>query len=321
MKDFVSYENPFDIEGSIIPYHRPYPLSFEEIEWIQEKIKEILKSGQLTNGEWVKALESAIKQIYDVEYVITTSNCTLGITLCFQYLNWLQSIEIPNFTWISPYFMLYHRRFEYIDIDKESWLAQMDGEDRYNLYFPTHTFGNIIELKGCNCIYDGAHSLGSKIKEFGDATVLSLAPTKLVTSCEGGLILTNNNALAEVVEVKRDKCARMSEIHAIIGLATLKHLKEIKRWKKKLYNFYKKSIPGQFQKIPIDSNYNTIGFLNTENLIIPDHIETRQYYEPFLQSGNYCPNSIKVYKKMVCLPSYFNCNYKQIVEDIKEAND
>ena len=112
----------------------------------------------------------------------------------------------------------------------------------------------------------------------------------------------------------------MSEIHALIGLATLEHLDDIRLWKEKVYNYYKSHIPGQFQEIPISSNYNTIGFLNTENLEIPKHIETKQYYEPVFDM-ELMPNAFEVYKHMICLPSYYNCPYVDIVDDILELNE
>ena len=112
----------------------------------------------------------------------------------------------------------------------------------------------------------------------------------------------------------------MSEVHAIIGLQTLTHLDEVLEWKEKVYNYYKEHLPGIFQKIPYQSNYNTIGFLNEENLKIPSHIEYRKYYDPIFEQELY-PNTDYVFSKIICLPSYYNCPYEQIVEDIKEANE
>lgn len=302
-----------------IPYHKPFPLPEKELDELVIAIKSVIKSGNLTNGDFVKILEDKIKDLYDVEYVIATSNCTIGITLCLQYLAPLYTIEMPNFTWISPYLMNQYSPKVFVDINKKTWLMEDLGEG-IKLCFPTHTFGNIIELKNDHqAIYDGAHALGSKIKKFGDATVLSLAPTKLVTSCEGGLVLTNQKYLDDFVRFRRDKCARMSEIHALIGLKTLNYLDEILQWKEEVYHYYKSYIPGQFQEIPIHSNFNTIGFLNTEDLKIPKHIETKQYYEPIFQI-DLLPNAYEVYKQIVCLPSYYQCPFTDIVDSILELN-
>ncbi|KKL14580.1 hypothetical protein LCGC14_2514230 [marine sediment metagenome] len=223
-----------------IPYHKPLQFSALETEILIAKIKGVLKSGMLTNDEYVRELEFMIGDMYGVEYCIATSNCTMGLFLSFQCLQsgLLLDIEMPNFTWMSPYMMFNGYPTHFIDIDKETWLMKDIGTG-IKLSFPTHTFGNLIEISNSPVIYDGAHALGSRIKEFGDATVLSLAPTKLVTSCEGGLVLTNQQYLAEFVRFRRDRCARMSEIHALIGLATLEHLDMILAWKEEV----QKSMP------------------------------------------------------------------------------
>lgn len=314
-----------------IPYHRPFPLPEKELNELVIAIKSVIESGDLTNGVFVEILEERIKELYDVEYVIATSNCTMGLFLCFQYEGTYNTVHMPNFTWISPYLCIPNDK-KFCDIDKETWLIKdynkldfweksLTGTKDNFLLFPTHTFGNIIEIeRDYHVIYDGAHALGSKIRKFGDATVLSLAPTKLITSCEGGLVLTNQKYLADFVRFRRDKCARMSEVHALIGLATLPYLGEVLKWKEMVYHYYKSYIPGQFQVIPINSNYNTIGFLNTENLRIPEHITTKQYYEPVYQV-DLLPNAYEVYKQMVCLPSYYQCPYVDIVDNILELNN
>lgn len=307
-----------------IPYHKPFALEPDELKDLGKEIKGVLKSGDITDGKYVELLEDMIKEIYDVDYVIATSNCTMGLFFCFQYKRWIRTVYMPNFTWISPYLVIPLTK-SFFDIDKKTWLmANYEDFIHWNkneLLFPTHTFGNIIEIgRDYNVIYDGAHALGSVINKFGEATVLSLAPTKLVTSCEGGLVLTNEKHLADFVRFRRSKCARMSEVHALVGLYTLRHISEIIAWKKRVYHYYKSYIPGVFQEIPHDSNFNTIGFLNIENLKIPDHIKTKQYYEPIFQV-DLLPNAFEVFSKMVCLPSYYDCSYVQIVEDIKEANE
>ena len=302
-----------------IPYHKPFPLDDDRLETLSNQIKDVIKSGQLTNGDYVKKLEDNIAEMYGIEFCIATSNCTVGIFLSFQYEASLPyKIHMPNFTWISPYLCIPNKK-QFYDIDPETWLMK-DWPERNDHIFPTHTFGNIIEIdKEYHVIYDGAHALGSVIKKFGDATILSLAPTKLITSCEGGLVLTNEKYLADFVRFRRDKCARMSEVHALIGLKTLEHLPTILEWKEKVHHYYKSYIPGQFQKIPLNSNYNTIGFLNIEKLEIPKHIETKQYYEPVFDM-ELMPNAFEVYKQMVCLPSYYDCPYVDIVDDILELN-
>lgn len=304
-----------------IPFHKPYPWSKEDREIILQNIENKLISGQLTKGAVVEQLEEAIKELYNVKYCIATSNATLGLFFCRKYFEWFVGpLHLPNFTWPSFYYMMASNSFiRFHDINPKTWL--MENDYMGGVVMATHTFGSITETprKFRNkIIYDGAHSLGCKLKDIGDATVFSLAATKIITSCEGGLVITNNKKLAHYLKKYRDLCCRMSEVHAIIGLYTLQFLDEVLKWKRKVFHCYKKTIPGRFQEIPIESNYNTIGFLNTEKLIIPDNIEIKQYYEPIKKMFMNCNY---VYSNMVVLPSYYNCNYKKIVYNIKKVND
>ena len=210
-------------------------------------------------------------------------------------------METQSFAWFSSKWALQTSNINiiYHDINKETWLL----EDSSWNQLPIHTFGNIKHYsynKPNSYVFDGAQALGSVIKDFGLATIFSLAPTKLITSCEGGVIVTNDDELATKIKFLRDKVSRMSEINAIWGATTLRRLDEMLEWKRECREYYEKNLPGEFQKIPIDSNNATIGFLT--DMKMPPEIEFRKYYMP-LESG--FPNTNYVYGKIVCLPSWF----------------
>ena len=101
-------------------------------------------------------------------------------------------------------------------------------------------------------VTDDAHTYGAKLGDrfagtFGDAGVFSFYPSKIITTAEGGLITTNNDELAEKCRVVRNHGTRrnegeyqgldygytcdmpstnyrMSEFHAVLGLAQNKYL-------------------------------------------------------------------------------------------------
>lgn len=112
----------------------------------------------------------------------------------------------------------------------------------------THIFGNpcecdaleeIAERNTIPIVYDCAHALGATYKgkpigDFGRASVFSLSPTKMITSCEGGMIVTKDAYLAERLRILRNYGtengyeqhipglnARMSEVHALFGIESL----------------------------------------------------------------------------------------------------
>lgn len=283
----------------MIPYHRPFV--------------KYNGSYMLSNGDKVRELEKAIKELYDVDYVIACSSCTQGLMLAISLIKgWY---HIPAFTWISVKYALnlMKQSYSYLDISKTTWHI---NDFNVPCSIPNHTFGSVYESATERVIYDGAHALGSKIKEFGLATIFSLAPTKLVTSCEGGIIVTNDKERYDYLKELRDRVSRMSEPNAAYGLETLKSLDEVLAWKKKLFNYYSHHLPGIFQQIPHNSNYNTIGFLT--DLKIPPHIEYKKYYEPLDFS---LPNTKFVYNHIVCLPSWYGVDYEKVVDDILSYNE
>lgn len=294
----------------IIPYHRPIITSLSDM---------LGKSHMLSNDKYVQKLEEEIKKFYDVEYAIACSSCSQGLLLSLQVaeeLLYFTHVQTPTFAWFSSKWAIETLgiNIHFRDINPNTWL--MHEFKNTDIYLPIHTFGNIFEIDEPYTIFDGAHALGAKIRNFGLATVFSLAPTKLITACEGGIIVTNHQEIAERIIDLRNKVSRMSELNAIWGLETLKHLDEMLKWKKRCYHYYKKHLEGQFQEIPNNSNYNTIGFLT--ELEIPGNIEYQQYYKPLVSGFS---NTDIVYEKMICLPSWYGVDYKLIVELIKKKNE
>lgn len=297
-----------------IPYHEPIKLSEYDKKTIQIRYDICLDSGQLSNGFWVQELEHEIKKKYKVEYCIATSSCTQALLLCLSQVN--DHIQLPAFNWWSDLYVLdfLQKKRYWLDIDPETWLP-IEEYVVPSLYL--NTFGNVGQSHNPKSIYDSSHCLGAKFKDIGLATCISLAPTKLITAGEGGLILTNDELFATKVTELRNRCCRLPEINAILALQTLNYLDEIMKWKRFVRNYYEKHLPGQFQKIEYDSNHNTIGFLT--HLAMPGHIDTRQYYVP-ISDYSKLPNTKHVYERMVCLPSHYDAPIKKITESILEVN-
>ena len=286
----------------MIPYHRPFPLTID--------FTDIFESGKYSNGIYCRALESEIERMYNCT-CYSCSSGTQGLMILNARLNH-EPVHLLSFTWKSVEYMLKMSGspITYEDIDYDTWLMNYDKHNGYSIR--QHTFGNVDVIYYYG-IYDGTHALGSKFPNLGKGTVLSLAPTKLITSGEGGLILLKEPN--ETIKEYRDKCSRMSEFHAKIGLEYLKHLDKMLQWKKKVFEYYKEHLNGRFQEIPYDSNYNTIGMIT--ELKMPDTVEFKKYYEP-LKKG--FATTDYIYSKIVCLPSWYGCPYKEIVELIEEEN-
>lgn len=119
---------------------------------------------------------------------------------------------------------------------------------------PVHVYGNpcdvdavgaIARRHGLRVVYDAAHAFGVRLDgvplvAYGDASVLSFHATKVLNSVEGGAVcLRNNEALRTRLELVRNfgimdeehveavgGNAKMSELHAAMGLCNLRHFEE-----------------------------------------------------------------------------------------------
>ncbi len=115
--------------------------------------------------------------------------------------------------------------------------------------------------KGLFLLEDCAHAHGAsmdgqKAGTFGDVGCFSFYPTKVMTACEGGMIITNNARLAEQARYLR-RCGqnsdrmmvtlghnwRMSELSAIVGKSQLDHLEEFINRRNSIAIEYKTSYP------------------------------------------------------------------------------
>jgi dTDP-4-amino-4,6-dideoxygalactose transaminase len=124
--------------------------------------------------------------------------------------------------------------------------------------------------------FDSAQGLGGTyhgqpLGGFGACEVFSMSPTKVVTAIEGGLLTTNDRTLAERIRSMRDYgkdpvkgeemlhlglSARMSELHAAVGLLSLRLMDELVKARKELIAIYRDrlgALPGCWvQTFPAD---------------------------------------------------------------------
>ncbi len=268
----------------MIPLARP---TLPKLTSIQSKLKEIFKTGMLTNGKYVNEFERRCAKFLGVKNVVAVSNGTAAIVLSLKCLGLKGEVILPSFTFTSGAHSLLWCGLTpvFADIDPETFNidpASIEKKitSKTTAILATHVFGNpckidkiqkIAKKYNLMVIYDAAHAFGSKYKDksvarFGDAVIFSLSPTKVLTTGEGGLIALNNDKLAEIIKMGRNNgdsfkreeeflgiSARLNEFSAILGIEGLKILQKSLKKRFKLVNLYKKELsklPGiSFQKI------------------------------------------------------------------------
>lgn len=279
----------------------------------------ILERGILTDGEYCRSFEDEIKRFYHVDYAFVAPNATVALDVLVKTLN-PSIVYSPAFTWKSLPTVFSKRQVIWLDIHSDTWLPNVprislrkDAMVIYNM-----TFGNVGTVEKTSdywLIYDGAQAFGAEIKDFGDATVFSFAPTKPVTTMEGGMIVTNNMEIAELLEKQRHILLRMSEFNAVVGLTYLRKLPEVMKERRKIWRYYNEHLPYAHQEAPQSHSLSVYGILveDRAKLIdkIKDKMEYKIYYEP-LERG--LKSTEWVFERILCIPSYVGCPYKEIVK-------
>lgn len=219
---------------------------------ILHTVDEVLKSGRFIMGPNVEAFEKEMATYVGVKHAIGVANGSdalyiavksLGIsegdyviTTAFSFFATASCITrngaIPIFVDIDP------KTFN-IDLDQvEEALKNHPQKSKIKAVIPVHLFGRTVDLErlekirndfGVKIIEDCAQSVGSywiysngKIKKsgsVGNLSTLSFFPTKNLGACgDGGMILTNDDNLADFCKIFRVHGARKKYFHEIEGV-------------------------------------------------------------------------------------------------------
>jgi len=204
------------MRDSFLPFCRP-SISEEDIA----AIGDVLRSGWITTGPKVGALEQTIAKRVGAKHAIAATSGTVLMHLTLQALGVGPGDEVvgPSMTWVSTPNMveLLGATNVFVDVDRDTLLASPEAiaaaiTPRTKVVIPVHYAGAPVDLdpiraicrtKGVMLLEDAAHAIGThyKGKEIGDEdpAIFSLHPIKNITSGEGGVLTTSDDALAKKV--------------------------------------------------------------------------------------------------------------------------
>ena len=292
---------------------------------------EILASGVLTNGAYVRRLEEAAAGYLGVRHCVAVASCTAGLMLALRVSGLSGDVVLPSFTFSATAHAVAWNglRPVFTDIRPDTLLldpaaAHRATGMRTSAILATHTYGTPCDVEalsevarrnGIRLFFDAAHAFGSRrgqamIGGFGDAEVFSLSPTKVLIAGEGGIIATNDDTLAERCRFGRDYGnpgdydtrfvglnARMSELHAVIALASFSDLEERIARRNQLAERYRKALAGvagiDFPTLAegdrstykdftvlVDAERFGMGAPALAEALAAEGIQTRRYYSP-----------------------------------------
>lgn len=291
-------------------------------------------SGTVTLGPVVRVLEEEVCQRTGAQYCVALSSCMTGLMMMPGALGLTTGAEVivPSFTFAATAQALVWNGLIPVFVDCVPGTCTIDPADIERNLSPktgaicgVSIFGlppdieallALSHRKGLPVYFDSAQGLGATyhgwpLGGFGTCEVFSMSPTKVVTAVEGGLLTTNDQALAERIRSMRDYgkdpvkgeemlhlglSARMSELHAAVGLLSLRMMDELVKARKELIAIYRDrlgTLPGCWvQRFPADrttsGNYFVL-FITDRAKLSRDEvhealkaagIQTKRYFYP-----------------------------------------
>lgn len=249
-------------------------------------LAECIDTGWISSeGPFIKQFEQLLAMRMERQHAVAVTNGTAAIDAVIEALGLGPGDEVilPTFTIISCIAQIVRSGATPVLVDCDPITWNMDvGQiaamitPRTKAVMVVHIYGlpvdmdpvlDICQRHGLKLIEDAAEMIGQTYRgkpcgSFGDVSTLSFYPNKHITTGEGGMILTNNIALAENIRELRNLCfkpqrrfvherlgwnLRMTNLQAALGVAQMERLDEFlikKRWIGSIYNELLKDLPG-----------------------------------------------------------------------------
>lgn len=265
----------------IIPHSRP-TIDEDDIE----AVSKTLASGCVAQGGKVKEFENQIARFIGVKHAAACSSGTAALHLALLSLgaNNKDEIIMPSYVCSSPYFATVHAgaKPKVVDIDSKD-LNICAKTAKKHISFKTkaiitpHMFGNPAELDellnlGVPIIEDCAQAPGAeynkrRVGSLGDLSIFSFYATKMITTGEGGMVLTNNSEYYHRIIETRDYDKKpltptkynykMTDFQAALGLSQLKKLHGFISRRRKIASHYTSQLSEYALAAPTEHTHKT----------------------------------------------------------------
>ncbi len=290
----------------MIPVSEPL-IGAKEIEYVNE----CLRTGWISSaGRFIEEFEQKWADYCGMKYGIAMSNGTTALQAAVACIGLHpgDKVIMPTFTIIScVQAILYNGGVPVlVDSDPRTWcmdVAQVlkkvemeinKGDGKLKAIMPVHIYGHPVDMDPILAIAekyhlkiiedaaevhgaeyltgrDSTHPQWKRCGGFGHLSIFSFYANKLITTGEGGMVLTNDPVYAEKARSLRNLCFRpeqrflhselghnfrLTNLQAAIGLGQLERIEEIvakKRWMGRAYTKRLQDIPGL--QLPVEESW------------------------------------------------------------------
>ena len=246
-----------------------------------EYVSQVLRSDILAMGPFTDRFEAGIAAAAGRREGVACSSGTAGLHLGVRALEIGDGDEVITtpFSFVaSANCLLYERAVpRFVDIEEDSLgidpdLMEAAASSRTRAILPVHVFGRpcrieavegLARRRGWAIIEDACEGLGSTaagrpLGGFGDVAVFAFYPNKQITTGEGGMVVTDDPALAETMRSLRNQGRdadgtwlrhvrlgynyRLDEMSAAVGVAQLERLQELRAGRARVAAAYERAL-------------------------------------------------------------------------------
>jgi perosamine synthetase len=253
-------------------------------------VRECIETGWLSSdGNFVKEFECKWSSYCGAKYGVAVSNGTAALQIAVAALRLEPGSEIimPSWTIISCAIAILEAGCVpvLVDCDPATWCMDLDEVEfkispRTRAVMPVHMFGHPVDMRrlvelakkhGLFVIEDAAESHGAEVAGrrvggLGDMGCFSFYANKIITTGEGGMVVTNNDDFVERLRSLRNLCFRpdhrffhteighnyrLTNLQAAVGVAQIARVEahiKMKRWiaacyRERLKNLHQVALP------------------------------------------------------------------------------
>lgn len=272
------------------------PIAAPDLKGNEKKyLDECIKSSWISSkGRFIDLFEEKFAEFIGCKYAVSVANGTVALHLVLVAMGIKKGDEVivPDLTFIASANAVYYTGATpvLVDVEKETWNLDPDEIEKHitsqtKAIIPVHLYGhpaNMLEIlrvarkHNLLIIEDAAEAHGAEVNlgykgkkhdwqkmgTIGDAGIFSFYGNKIITTGEGGMVVTNSKALAQKMRILRDHGQtlekryyheiigfnyRMTNMQAAVGLAQLERMEKFLKEKNKIAAYYDKhleNIPG-----------------------------------------------------------------------------
>lgn len=237
----------------------------------------VLRTPDLSLGPKMVEFETAFAAHCGTKHAVACSSGTAALHMLVQAMGIAAGDEVIttpfSFVASANCILMEHATPVFVDVDPRTWnidLARIEAAitPRTKAIIPVDVFGQVADMnpimslarrRGLRVIEDSCEALGSRYRgkpagSLGDAGVFGFYPNKQITTGEGGMIVTNDNSLADACRSIRNQGRdlgagwfahrrlgynfRLDEMSCALGVAQLARLDEIVADRRRVVDLY-----------------------------------------------------------------------------------